>query len=68
MFLTPEQLEDLTGLKQAAAQIRWLQKNGVEHYVRADGQVRVVPAALEPARGDTRSVTKPNFEVLRAHR
>lgn len=68
MFLTPEELEDLTGLKQSAAQIRWLQKNGVEHYVRADGRVRVVPAALEPARGDTKAATKPNFEVLRAHR
>lgn len=68
MFLTPEELEDLTGLKQSAAQIRWLQKNGVEHYVRADGRVRVVRSRLEAKDEVTRSVTKPNFEVLRAHR
>lgn len=68
MFLTPAELEDFTGLKQAAAQIRWLQKNGVEHYVRADGQVRVVRSKLESKESSATAVTRPNFEVLRAHR
>lgn len=41
MFLEASELLDLTGYRQPAAQVRWLRKNGVTHYVRADGQVRV---------------------------
>ena len=41
LFLTTEQLCDLTGLRQPAAQVRWLQRNGIEHYVWADGKPRV---------------------------
>lgn len=63
MFLTPQQLEDLTGYVQPAAQVRWLQKNGVQHFVRGDGKPRVLPSALEmrelPSAG-------PNFEALQA--
>lgn len=42
MFLTDTQLQDLTGLRQGKAQIRWLQRNGVKHFVRADGRPVVV--------------------------
>lgn len=63
MFLTPQQLYDLTSYVQPAAQIRWLQKNGVQHFVRGDGKPRVLPSALLmrelPSAG-------PNFEALTA--
>jgi hypothetical protein len=46
-LLTSEQLEQLTGYRQKAAQVRWLQKNGVRHYVRADGHPNVPESALD---------------------
>ena len=63
LFLSAEDLRELTGYTQGAAQVRWLQKNGVPHTVRADGKPRVVPAALSPnqkpvARG-------PNYDAVR---
>lgn len=42
MFLTAAQLEELTGYIQPAAQIRWLRKSGVAHYVRSDGKPRAL--------------------------
>ena len=63
MFLTAEQLEDLTGRKQPAAQIRWLRRNGVHHFVRADGHPRVLSDALR--RRDTEEVRPgPDFAAL----
>jgi hypothetical protein len=62
MFLTPAQLEDLTGYTQPAAQVRWLRKNGVTHYVRADGHPRVPVSAFQ---AQERVPQGPNFEALR---
>lgn len=58
----------MTSLVQPAAQVRWLRKNNVHHYVRADGQVRVPRSAIEgPAPSVERSAL-PNFGALRAAR
>lgn len=65
MFLTSEQLEDLTGHKQPAAQIRWLLKNDIEHYVRADGRPRV-PNPIRKNSAATKPVPVPRFEALAA--
>lgn len=46
-LLTTKELENLTGYRQKAAQVRWLQKNGVRHYVRADGHPNVTEGALD---------------------
>lgn len=62
LFLSTEDLHELTGYTQGAAQIRWLRKNGIQHTVRADGKPRVVPAALLPGQ---QPVKKPNFEAIR---
>ena len=37
-FLTPAELEQLTGKKQPAAQRRVLDKHGVRYFVRGDGR------------------------------
>jgi len=53
LLLTDKEIERLTGYKQKAAQVRWLQKNGVRHFVRADGHPNVPESALDttaPAR------------------
>jgi len=47
MFLTPEELEQLTGKRRRDAQIRALRYMGVEHKVRPDGSVAVLRAHVE---------------------
>lgn len=64
MFLTAKQLEDLTGLTQGAAQIRWLRKNGIEHTVRVDGKPRVMAENMKKRPEGTRA--SPRFEALGA--
>lgn len=61
-ILTNKQLEHLTGYRQHAAQIRWLQRNGVRHYVSASGEPRVLESAVE-APVSTRK--GPNLEAVR---
>ena len=63
MFLTPEDLASLTGYVQAAAQIKWLRKNGITHFVRGDGKPVVPANAFEKVQA-TRT-TEPNFAALR---
>lgn len=68
VFLTPEQLQELTGYVQAAAQIRWLRKNGVQHYVRADGRPVVPLSALAPREAPAKARVGPHFDAIRATR
>lgn len=49
MFLTPEQLENLTGYRRPRAQLQWLRAHGIEPYVSARGQVQVTQAVVEEA-------------------
>jgi hypothetical protein len=63
LFLTDAELEYMTGYKQPAAQIRWLQKWRIRHVVNAMGQPRVTRAAVEGTqqREPERSRTEPNW-------
>jgi hypothetical protein len=65
MFLTEDQLQELTGYRQPKAQVTWLQKNGVRHYVRADGRPKVPTAAIESPDGVVPSVVLPDFDAVR---
>jgi len=38
MFLTRDQLAELTGYKLPSLQRRWLEKNGIPHHVNAAGR------------------------------
>jgi hypothetical protein len=67
VFLTPEQLEDLTGLIQPHAQARWLAKNEIEHYVRVDGKVRV-PNPIRKIGGVPQVSANPRFEAVQVRR
>lgn len=42
MFLTPDELRELTGYKQAQAIMRWLDDTGYVYHVGADGWPRVL--------------------------
>ncbi len=47
LFLTPEELVELTGYKQPSKQIAALRRQGVRVFVRRDGKPRVLRSALE---------------------
>jgi Domain of unknown function (DUF4224) len=66
LFLTDSELEYMSGYKQPAAQIRWLQKWRVRHLVNALGHPRVTRSAVE---GTTKIEsekprTEPNWAAL----
>lgn len=47
MFLTREELFELTARKRSAAQARMLRGLGIEHKIRADGAIIVLRAHVE---------------------
>jgi len=75
LYLTSDELQEQTGLKQSAAQIRALKadgfRKGIHFFVRADGKPRLLRSALverqrvAPARA---TAAQPNFEALHASR
>lgn len=65
MFLTADQLYDLTGYRLAAYQVKWLRKAGVRHFVRADGKPRVLPSALEGFTPGRSAPVQPDFAALK---
>lgn len=46
MFLTQDELFDLSGLRQAAAQIRWLRDHRYPMEIGADGKPRVLRSVV----------------------
>ena len=60
MFLTPDQVQQLTGYRKAAKQVEWLIRNAIPHYVNRQGRP-VVPADLLNAR----TVTVPKLGEVR---
>lgn len=58
-FLTPEEVELLTGYRKPSKQIAWLIRHGTPHYVNAQGR----PAVLR----DLQSVARrePELGVVR---
>lgn len=47
MFLTPEEIHDLTGYRQPARQIEMLKKQGIPFHVNAAGHPKVARAIIE---------------------
>jgi len=73
LFLTADELRDLTGRARPGAQIKWLRANGFDVVVRADGLPRVLRAAVEarmgaPIRPTEPSPVKPDWSSLDATR
>lgn len=63
MFLTPAEVHELTGCVQPAAQRRWLTRNGIQFFVRADGRPSVPKEQITPMRP-----TGPDLTALAAIR
>ena len=53
LCLSRFEVTELSGLKQPAAQIRWLRREGFQFRVAADGRPRVLRAAIVNALGGT---------------
>ena len=66
MFLTADQLHELTGYKRPAYQVKWLATNRVHFYVRADGRPVVTEEAIGPPEGHKsgRRPSEPNYAAL----
>ena len=47
MFLTPEELADLTDRKRVADQARWLRDNGYRFALSAAGRLKVLRAEVD---------------------
>lgn len=66
MFLTTEDLAGLTGRTQAAAQRRWLTRNGYNFEVRSDGRAAVLLEQVRSRQMGSRRerATVPNLRFL----
>lgn len=67
MFLTAEQIEELTGYKKPSLQRRWLLANGYRFDVRADGRPALLRAQVEARQHVTARVTsrtEPDWSAL----
>jgi hypothetical protein len=61
MFLTRDQIAELTGYKMPSKQIFWLTRNGVRHWVAATGWPVVPCSAIDGA--SKRQDDLPPFEI-----
>lgn len=72
MFLTPDELTELTGLKLPACQRRWLMRNGYSFDVDANGRAKVLRQYVEQRLGfidrDKASTIQPNYDVIRKNK
>ena len=51
MFLTPDQVRELTGKQRASAQARVLRDMGIKHGCRPDGSLVVMTTAVDAVLG-----------------
>ncbi len=63
VLLSAEEIYGLTGYRLAAYQVRWLQRQGITHWVRADGKPSVPRAAIE-GRAVQPSAPEPDWSAL----
>lgn len=72
MFLTDEEVAELTGRVRRAAQLRALRSMGIEHRTRPDGSIAVLRSHLEKLLGGTATAAptmkrqEPNWEAFDA--
>ncbi len=69
LFLTPEELHELTGLRVAAYQCRWLEKHGYPFETNASGKPKVLTAFVLSKLGAGLSGAlpagpEPNFDAI----
>lgn len=68
LFLSSDELRDLTDLKIAKAQMKWLDKNNYSYEVSASGKPKVLRSFLFDRFQKNKShsqTTEPNFDAIR---
>jgi hypothetical protein len=63
MFLSADDLADLTGRRRSSAQIRWLSAQGLRFVLGADGRPRVLRAEVEGRLLSKRPAREPRLRV-----
>lgn len=70
VFLTGDELRDLTGFVKPSKQIQWLKQEGFEFRIAADGHPRLLRAHVFRLMGVVDSVarrrTTPDFSAMKA--
>lgn len=61
MFLTEEEVIELTGYRKPSAQSRWLWANGIKNYTNSQNRVIVVRSVVE-GENLASDIVEPNFE------
>lgn len=69
IFLSQEEIQQITGFKRSFAQVRWLQENGFEVKIRADGSPLVSRSHFELIMGgiipaDNGRACEPDFSAI----
>lgn len=66
MFLTAEEVADLTGLKRPGAQVQWLRVNGWPVETDASGRPKLLRSVVEARMGSVRAhvEAQPNWEAI----
>lgn len=68
MFLSEEDIKDLTGYKQNSSQIKWLRENGIRFLIGGDDKPRILASQIESLIGASFKQSKrraePNEEAL----
>lgn len=66
MFLTKDELKELTDLERPTAQIRWLNDNGYRFEVSAAGRPKVLTSAVTKRLGEAgrKKPATPHFERI----
>lgn len=68
IFLSSEELKELTDLKISKAQIRWLDKNNYPYAISAAGKPKVLRSLLLDRLQNVSTnshVSEPNFDAIR---
>lgn len=68
LFLTHEELKELTDLKIAKAQMRWLSKHAYPYEISASGKPKVLRSIIIERLSTCSNKTnanEPNFEAIR---
>ena len=68
MFLSRDELQELTDLKLAHAQCRWLVEHGYPHDISASGKPKVLRSYVERRLSPSSTVQngdEPNFDALK---
>ena len=63
MFLTPDELAELTGYQQQSRQIRWLRDRRYPFDLGADGKPRVLRSYVERRLGDAPTKREPTLRL-----